>query len=197
MLVMTIDQRGSRHREDLVDDLIDMLHKSAAAERLVRSFERTAGDEVQAIVGSAEDAVDIALTLVRTGEWTVGIGAGPVRMPIPESVRAANGPAFIYARDAVDRAKKSPYHVAVAGPDSESASEAEDLLRLLGAVVQRRSREGWEVADLMADGLSQKEIARQLGITPQAVSQRLRTGLWREERRVRPLAARLLAQADS
>lgn len=197
MLVMTIDQRGSRNGDDLVDDLIDYLHKSPAAKRLVRPFERTAGDEVQGLVGSAEDVVDIALSLMRTGDWTIGIGIGAVRTPIPASVRAAAGPAFIHAREAVERAKKSPYHIAVSGDDRETVGEAEDLLRLLGAVVQRRSREGWEVADLMAEGLTQKEAAARLGISPQAVSQRLRTGLWREERRVRPLVARLLAQADT
>lgn len=197
MLVLTIDQRGSRQHEELVEELVDHLHKSPWAERLIRPFERTAGDEVQALVGGAEDVVDIVLSLVRQGNWHIGVGVGPVRRPIPTSVRAANGPAFVHARESVERAKKSPYHLAVSGPDQVAAGEAEGLLRLLAAVVQRRSREGWEVAELMAEGLTQKEVAKKLGISPQAVSQRLRTGLWREENRVRPLAARLLAQADS
>jgi predicted transcriptional regulator len=71
------------------------------------------------------------------------------------------------------------------------------LLALLAAIVQRRSRPGWEVADLMATGMTQQEAATRLGISPQAVSQRLHAALWQEQRRAEPVAARLLDAADS
>ncbi|WP_020577855.1 SatD family protein [Actinopolymorpha alba] len=197
MLVLTIDQQASRNAEDRIEELLDQLRAEPWADRLVRGFERTAGDEVQGLLDQPSDAVDASLALVRDGRWYVGVGVGPVREPLPDSVRAAAGPAFVHAREAVDRAKASPARLAVVGPDPESARDAEALLALLAAVVQRRSRQGWEVVDLMARGLAQKDVAERLGISPQAVSQRLRSALWNEERRVRPLAVRLLAQADA
>jgi len=42
---------------------------------------------------------------------------------------------------------------------------------------------------------TQEEVAARLGITQQAVSQRLRTALWSEELAARPAAARLLSLA--
>ncbi len=196
MLVLTIDQRGSRSVGDRIDVLLATLNAGPVGARLVRPFERTAGDEVQALLDQPGDAVDLVLRLVRAGQWYVGVGLGEVREPIPASVRAASGPAFVDARTAVERAKSSPARLAVTGPEPESAENAEALLALLGAVVERRSAYGWEVVDLMSEGLAQKEVARRLGITPQAVSQRLRASLWTEERRVRPLAVRLLEEAD-
>ena len=45
-------------------------------------------------------------------------------------------------------------------------------------------------------GLTQQQIARQLGISQQAVSSRLQSGLWQESRRVRAVAESLLEGAD-
>lgn len=197
MIVITIDQRGSQRGRDLIDDLLGDLAALLPADAVVRSFERTAGDEVQGLLADSNHAVAAALALVRNGSWSVGLGLGTVREPIPVSVRAAAGPAFVHARDAVARAKSSPRHIAVSGPDARASGDAEALLALLAAIVQRRSRPGWEVADLMATGITQQEAARRLGISPQAVSQRLRAALWYEQQRAEPLAARLLDAADS
>ena len=45
MFVLTVDQRGSRRDVDRVGDIIDDM----ADRRLLRPFERTAGDEIQAV----------------------------------------------------------------------------------------------------------------------------------------------------
>jgi hypothetical protein len=193
MLVLTIDQRGSRRLGDKVDEVLAKL----TGERLVRGFERTAGDEVQALLDDYDQAVRLVLELAREDRWNIGVGLGAVIQPIPQSVRAANGPAFHHARDAVERAKSAARGVAVTGPKRAEAGDAEALLGLLAAVVQRRSAEGWEVVDLMDGERTQREVAQRLGITPQAVSQRVRAALWNEERRARPLAARLLKEADA
>ena len=194
---MTVDQRGSQRGRDLIDDLLSDLAALLPAAAVARPFERTAGDEAQGLLAGSAHAVNAALTLVRAGSWSVGLGLGPVREPIPASVRAAAGPAFVHARDAVARAKSSPRHIAVSGPDPQTSGDAEALLALLSAIVQRRSRPGWEVADLMATGMTQHEAAMRLGISPQAVSQRLHAALWHEQRRAEPLVARLLDAADS
>ena len=203
MLVLTIDQQGSRRVGDRVDELLDAVwaHLARApGRRLVRPFERTVGDEVQAVLDDADLAVDLALTVLRRGGWSVGVGAGPVDEPLPPSSRAGAGEAFVLARAAVERAKTRPGAVAlaVAGRDPEAARDAEAVLTLVGAVATRRTAAGWEVIDALHDagvGARQEDVAERLGITQQAVSQRLRTALWAEELAARPLAARLLLAA--
>jgi len=202
MFVLTVDQQGSTRRGDRVAELLDLLAArghTAPAPGFVRGFERTVGDEVQAVLDSPELTVQVALALVREGGWSVGIGVGPVHGPLPASSREASGPAFVDAREAVERAKSRATAVplAVEGRSRERAAEAEAVLRLLGAVVARRTDAGWAAVDRLARGAqNQKDVAHELGITEQAVSQRLRTAMWAEESAVHPLAARLLAEAE-
>ncbi len=162
---------------------------------MVRRFERTAGDEVQGLLDDGGAAVDLALVLARQGTWSIGIGAGDVRTPLPRSVREAAGPALEHARSAVQRAKSSGPHLAVAGEDADRAAEAEAVLRLLATLVQRRTAAGWEVTDLLASGLTQREVAARLGVTAQAVNQRTRAAWWQHEQELRPLATRLVSEA--
>jgi hypothetical protein len=199
MLVLTVDQQGSRRVGDRVDDVLAGLDAWRAVPGVVRPFERTVGDEVQAVLEDPAAAVDIALALLRWGGWSVGIGAGAVEEPLPASARAGAGPAFVLARSAVERAKSRsrPVPLAVDGADPVAAADAEAVLTLLGVLTERRTDGGWEVVDAVAGGgTTQDRVAEQLGITQQAVSQRLRTALWTEEQAARPTAARLLRRAE-
>jgi hypothetical protein len=83
-----------------------------------------------------------------------------------------------------------PAGLAVRG--DPAAQHVEGALRLLALVVQRRSELGWEVVDLVQQGLRQVDIASRLGITPQAVSSRLRVAAWPEEHAGRDLVTWLL-----
>ena len=206
MFVLTIDQQKSTSRGDLVPELLDRLSRHAARlPGVLLPFERTVGDEVQGVLSDPESTLTVVLDVVRVGGWRTGLGLGGVRHPVPEHSREASGPAFVHARAAVDRAKSrtTAVPVAVDGPDPARAAEVEAILRLLGAVVERRTPLGWQVVDLLrpaawsdARGTTQKEIARTLGISEQAVSQRVRSALWAEEQAAWPLAARLLREAD-
>jgi hypothetical protein len=173
VLVLTIDQVGSRDRGDEVETLLEIL----AAYPHVLAPERTAGDEAQVLLDDPGTAIAIVLDLTRRGGWTVGCGVGPVVTPLPDSIRAATGGAFISAREAVDRAKRKPTRVAVeAAKAPTDARHLEALLDLLLVVRRRRSAEGWQVHDLLADGRTQTDAAGALGITPQAVSLRAQAG---------------------
>lgn len=201
MIVLTVDQEGSRRVGDRVDALLASLAPSADRRGVVRPFERTVGDEVQAVLADPEVAVDVALDLLRRGGWSVGIGAGPVDEPLPASARAGGGPAFVRARDAVERAKSRarPVPVAVTTGHDDGGRGCEAVLTLLGSVLARRTPAGWAVVDALGDPgteTTQDDVARRLGITQQAVSQRLRTAMWSEETAVRPVVARLLAEGD-
>ncbi len=179
-----------------VEEVLARLARAPLGRGWTRRPERTAGDEVQGVTEDAAHAVDVALALVRDGRWSVGIGAGTVRRPLPRSARAGAGPAYEHARRAVERAKTAPEHVAVGADDDDAAESAEAVLGLLATVVQRRSPAGWEAVDLLADGLTRAEAADRLGITKQALSQRLRAGAWPQEERGRRVAAALLSAAD-
>ena len=201
---MTVDQRGSRRVGDRVDAL---LHELAAAARegapgVVRTFERTVGDEVQGVLDDADVTIDLTLRILRAGGWSVGIGVGPVDEPLPSTARAGSGTAFVLARQAVERAKGRgrPVPVAVDAVVAERGQDCEAVLTMLASLIDRRSEAGWAVIDAWAalgDDATQDDIADRLDISQQAVSQRLRTALWNEEQAVRPVVARLLTEGDA
>ncbi len=205
MFVITADQRGSTRKGVRVHDLLDSLEpwNTQWHHAIALPLSRTVGDEVQTVLTDAAAAVDLALTLARAGEWSVGIGAGAVDEPLGPTSRESEGEAFVLARRAVERAKGKgePVPIVVAGTHSLEEEHATAVMQLLGAVVQRRSAAGWEVADLLRPDLpsphvTQREVAARLEISTQAVSQRVASAMIDEERRARPVAATLLERAS-
>jgi len=203
MIVMTMDQRGSTTGPDRVGPLLEGLTAHGPERGIVRPFQRTAGDEVQGLLDRPEAVVGIALSAARSGHWSVGIGVGEVREPMPRETRAGAGPAFEHAREAVERAKHSPGRVAVAAgqePGTPAAGLVEAVeagLQLLAELEQRRSEEGQAAGRLVDAGMTQQEAARELGISQQAVSARLRSGLWHESRRLASVVSGMLEDLDA
>jgi hypothetical protein len=201
--VLTVDQRGSTRHGDRVPQVLSLVDGIVGKRKgIVLPFGRTVGDEIQGVLDDAALVVEITLALLRDQGWSVGIGVGQVDEPLPAESRAASGEAFVFARSAVERAKVRPRgsSTAVEGPQP-SAKEVEALLRLLGAVRSRRTSAGWEVVDTLTSlapggGAMQKDVASALGISEQAVSQRVRTALWHEERDALPVVVRLLTELD-
>lgn len=192
MFVLTVDQRSSRRDVDRVSELLTDLRDP----RLLRPFDRTAGDEVQAVADNAGVVVDLVLELLRRERWSIGVGIGPVETPLPKQTRAGRGPAFEFARRAVERAKNAVGQIAVDGVDAEAAADADAALTLLATVVLRRSPQGHDAVALARSGATQAQIADELGITKQAVSQRLAAAGWRAETAGITLVQRLLEKAD-
>ncbi|WP_374929160.1 hypothetical protein [Kytococcus sedentarius] len=205
--VVTADQQSSRHRADAVPGMLGVLSDLPGAPTADGglAFDRAAGDEIQGLVTSGAAVVEVVQALLRTGGWRIGIGLGPVEEPLAPSVREARGPAFIAARRAVERSHRCPQPVAVdanAGvdtavdaPGSSALRGAETALWLWAAVLARRTDEGWEVAELMEQASTQKDVAATLGVSASAVSQRLRTAGWVESQRGAELVATLLEAA--
>lgn len=225
MFVITADQDASRRTGERVDALLTTLAALIETEELpgvLRPFERTVGDEVQAVLTDAATTVRLTLALQRMQEWAVGIGVGEAEH-LATSARASSGAVFVRAREAVERAggRAVPAPVAVvagdpagareserdtdraAAPDAghdagrDLARDAEALLQLMAAVVRRRSDAGWEMIDARRRAPTARAAADALGISPQAASQRLQAALWEEIRGVEPLAAGLLRTLDS
>ncbi|GAA4656258.1 MarR family transcriptional regulator [Arthrobacter cryoconiti] len=103
MFVMTIDQRGSRQGPDLVPELLSVL----ADIPVLLAFERSVGDEVQGLLDSPKSVIEVAMRALRSGQWYVGIGVGDVDKPLGASPREGSGAAFVQARQAVDKAKRT------------------------------------------------------------------------------------------
>lgn len=197
MFVMTIDQKSSRSSEDRVPELLAYLSDVRAE----RGFERSVGDEIQGVLSSAEAVVEVAMRCLRQGHWYVGIGIGQVDNPLPPSPREGSGNAFVLARDAVELAKKTGDRtaVSVAAENLQLGEAAEAVLVLVGALVRKRSQAEWRILDTLAkpEAKYQRDVARMLGISTQAVNQAIaRSGL-QEEQAGRRAAALLLDLADS
>ncbi len=195
MFVLTVDQIESRQRPDLVEHAL----VSLATLRVAIPFTRTVGDEFQGALADAESVVAAVLRLLRTGEWHVGLGIGPIERPLPSDTRAARGSAFVAARTAVEQAKNELSHLSVvaAAPAATEAEDAGVVFQLLIALHHRRSVQGWAAVDEVRAAGSQAAAATRLGISRQAVGQRLQAASWALERRTVPVLARLLDRADA
>ena len=197
--VVTADQVRSRLGSDRVPEALDAL--AAIDLTVILPFERTVGDEVQALLASPSDVLNSVLALVRLGGWRIGIGVGEVETPLPASTREARGAAYVAAREAIGRADSTPARLAVemsAGlgdEQVEAGMDAETVLWLVAGIVEGRSAAAWEALDLDRDGLTQAEIGRRLGISQSAVSRRLAGARQMEVRRGLDLATRLLGTA--
>ncbi|MET1006622.1 MAG: hypothetical protein ABWX96_13820 [Propionibacteriaceae bacterium] len=192
--VLIFDQIESRRRSDGVGEAIADLGWIST----LLPFTRTAVDEFQGLLEEPLSVVTAMLALMRTSSWHIGLGIGAVATPLPADSRSARGPAFLAAREAVERAKREGSHVSIvaAPPAEEAGHDAEVVLRLVAALWEKRSPQGWDAVDLVRQGLSRTEAAERLQISRQAVGQRLQAAQWTGERDATPVVARLLGRAD-
>lgn len=199
MFVITADQVDSRNDRDRAGDLVARL-TGLFPDAFVLPPDQTSGDEVQLLLTDAVAALDAVLAIHRANHWSIGLGVGAVRTPLPAATRQASGAAFIAARDAVTRAKRRDARFALttdaASAAGLDATDVEALVAMLLLVRRRRTAEGWEVVDLLAEGSSQAQAASRLGISTAAVSQRVKSALWRVEESARPALAKLLEALD-
>lgn len=197
MFVITADQVDSRHRADLAAAELDRIAQ-AHGDQLTLPPGRNAGDEIQMLTSDAATALRLVFELTRNDEWSVGLGCGPVRTPLPADIREASGEAFYAARLAVDRAKKARPRFALEAAGAEAgAADAEALIVMALLLRERRTDQGWEVYDRMVAGASQADIATQLGVSAPAVSSRAKHANIRAELDALPALARLLENVDA
>ncbi len=187
--VLTIDQRGSTRAA--ATDRVPATLAGLADVGMLRPFERTAGDEFQGVLDDPAALATVVERLLREGSWNVGIGVGEVEEPLPESTRAGRGPAYVHARAAVTSAKSAPWRLRVAG-DDPGIRALETTLWLWAAVLGRRTARGWAVAELVDAGATYDEVARRLGVTQSAISQRAQAAGIVEGRRARELVTELV-----
>jgi hypothetical protein len=182
VVVLTIDQVESRTGLDQVPAALAALR----AVPCLRPFERTVGDELQGLLDDPAALPAALEPLLRDGGWNIGIGIGPVETPLPDQARAGRGEAYLAAREAVTAAKSSPWRVRIAGA-SPASRPLESAVWLWAALLARRTERGWQVSDLVDEGLTYDQAAARIGITQSAVSQRAAAAGIAEGRRAREL----------
>jgi hypothetical protein len=182
VVVLTVDQFESRTGLDEVPAALEAL----GAVPCLRPFERTVGDELQGVLDDPSSLPAALEPLLRSGGWNIGIGVGPVETPLPDQARAGRGEAYLAARDAVTAAKSSPWRVRTAGA-SAAIRPLESAIWLWAALLARRTDRGWQVSDLVDEGLTYDQAATRIGITQSAVSQRAAAAGIAEGRRAREL----------
>jgi len=147
----------------------------------------TVGDEYQGtfatLGGALRATVDLRLALLPAADLRHGIGRGDVRV-LDEAERVQDGPGWWAARDAIDEVQKeasraptrrlrTAYRSAdgAGGPDPIAVNAA-----LLGRdeLIGRLSERSLSVLGGLLSGRSQREIADAEGVSPSAVSQRVR-----------------------
>lgn len=202
MFVITADQIDSRNDRDRASEMIARLNADFGPAFLLPP-DQTSGDEIQLLTADADAALNVVLALHRAGCWSIGLGVGDVRTPLPASTRQASGGAFVAARDAVNRSKRTEARFALEdaatirpGDPTLTADEVEAIVTMLLLLRQRRTNEGWEAIELLRRGLPQVQIAAALGISTAAVSQRLKSAQWRVEEAVRPALVKLVQILD-
>lgn len=198
MFVVIADQVGSRDDIDRVAGALETLGERFG-DHYALTPERTAGDELQALTADADAALETALHLLRSPHWRVGLGIGAVRRPLPTSVREASGSAFTAARAAVERATTRSTRFAAVGADA-LADAVHDWAALVDLLLTQRARwsaPGWQLHDLLDDGLTQAEAAARLGITPQAASKRARAAALRIDSDARRALTRIVTQVGA
>ncbi len=196
-IAITMDQRLSRQRDDLVQKTM-LRYNDVFANGLLRPFERTSGDEMQALISEPRTAIEIWVDAVQSGDWWIGVGIGPLNEPIAKSVREVGGVALQNARLAVEGAKSrsTPHRFQITGND-ERVEDLAVVLTLVAWVVERQTPAALVAEELYTNGRTQQEAAAVLKISQQAFGERIRRGGVTEKRSGCELAIRILESLES
>jgi DNA-binding transcriptional LysR family regulator len=182
-----VGSRVTRDRDALHATLVGALAEVNQRFEPITPLRITVGDEFQGAFASVGDALRAALrlrlALLPEHDLRQGVGWGPVRV-LEQEPRVEDGPGWWVARDAIawveaaegrpsSRHRRTSYALAE-GAEGPHPAPIEAYLVLLDDAVARLSTRSLSVLrDLMA-GASQREIAERLGVSPSAVSQRIR-----------------------
>lgn len=148
----------------------------------VAGFTHLGVEDIRSRVDTAEALANVVMALLSDGDWAIGIG-----VDTPAGAEAAASTAV------TTRAGSVKVQSSVPGTGAEDVQAA---FTLLAHVLAKRTIEGREATSLVRSGLNQNEAAEQLGISKQAMSQRLGAAGWAAENAGWKLAVHLIEFAD-
>ncbi|MBA1836950.1 MarR family transcriptional regulator [Corynebacterium sp. zg912] len=157
----------------------------------VAGFEVLGVEDIRSKVADAEAALNLTMALLSDGNWAIGLGIADGA----GSGTSAPNDASVMATKAVGT---RPGQVRVIVDKQSATTEAADIaatFALMAHVLHKRTYEGREATSLVRRGMNQNEAAATLGISKQAMSQRLQAAGWPAEQAGWQLALNLITRA--
>lgn len=151
----------------------------------VEQVRRSGVEDIRFTCSTPEGLCNLAMALLADGDWAVGIGVGS------QAARLSALALGAHPRRGDIRVRMEPDR------SGHAASDIEAAFRLVGHMLAKRSPAGREATALLRSGLSQVDAADRLGITKQAISQRLAAAGWSAEQAGWGLVVNLLSAASS
>jgi hypothetical protein len=204
MFAIHATYRGhSRRRGDYVREIAEAL----AGSRAVTDVSILTPEEFALTAPDADSATTVVLNLLQAGDFAVGIGAV---LPDPDDEDADPAPDHLTA--AAERAlvgnrrpgvvsarieQPGPGGVQAPGHAVDVADDIAAAFTLIAHLLSRRTAEGREATALMRQGYLQTEAAEMVGISKQAMSQRLAAAGWQAEQAGWTLAVHMLARVGT
>ena len=162
-------------------------------------FVVTHGDEVQGLLASpCPELVTILegfYDALHPHRVRAGIGLGELHTRLQPTAIGMDGPAWHAATDAIDTAARERKFVQFRGFGETQDALYTALLNLLLWQRQRWSPQQRQIIARLGNGTTQAEIARELGVTAAAVSERLQAAGWKHYAEGQRVLQRLLAGA--
>ena len=149
----------------------------------VAGFEVLGVEDIRSEVADAEAALNLIMALLSDGSWAMGLG-------IADSSDASHA--------ATKAVGTRPGQVQVIVDKRDASTDATDIaavFALMAHVLHKRTYEGREATSLVRRGMNQNEAAATLGISKQAMSQRLQAAGWPAEQAGWQLALNLITRA--
>lgn len=146
-------------------------------------------EDISLLTRDPESEAQVVMAFLSAGDWALGIGIG------------GHDPAVVARGCTGKRGGTVGAAIATISHDSsmsstELASDISAAFSLIGHVLTRRTQEGREATALMRQGYTQNDAATELGISKQAMSQRLVAAGWQAEQAGWDLAVHLLTRAE-
>lgn len=188
--VIVADVVGSGRTQDVRSLLAASLRAATAAHRKERRirlpYAVTAGDEFQTVAASLDQIPDLVFDLrrrLRPLELRIGVGIGAISGRLRPPVNQLSGPAFEYARTAIEAAKEGRAHggqwTRFRSPNEQFNLLANLIYRLHDALVGRLSRKQWRTVDAYLEKGRVDLAGRALKIDASTASRNLsRSHLW-------------------
>jgi hypothetical protein len=176
MIGDVVGSRAVKDRSDLQNRLqrgLDRVNRESA-DSIAANLVLTVGNEFQGLLRSHDGLQGIQSTLRVSAfpqELRFGFGVGTLDTALRPHAIGMVGPCFHRARDAVQRAAAEGTLVEV--ELGKPAPVFEIYARLYSLIRQGWTNRQRQVVDLSMSGMEGRQIAKQLEITPSAVSQRL------------------------
>ena len=155
----------------------------------VAGFEVLGVEDIRSKVADAEAALNLIMALLSDGNWAIGLGIADGSDNSAPSDASATATAAVGTRAG---------QVRVIVDRQNATTEAADIaatFALMSHVLHKRTYEGREATSLVRRGMNQNEAATTLGISKQAMSQRLQAAGWPAEQAGWQLALNLITRA--